>query len=326
MKGPNHKKPKDFPLTWKRFNSVGFWARELKGYLETLILVGDRKELRMKQLRSTLIACKRAARFDHDSGPAANFQDDRDLAAPYVDLPEGGLTPMEYLWRNLYVLWADPNFWEELRSSTDDEEGYAKITDWIESEYRLRILFPRGLWLKLLDRKLIREYFFELMKMTSSYYVVFLTKEAEDKVKVFQRYIKDDTIDRLIPYSIAHPFEDMRNHWAWAFVELDEDLIQRLEESVKKMLNAIRWIKKNPLEIPSGCVSLPKGRPKDVGAARLREQMVQILRDQPDISDAQLAKMVAKDGKYPQRHIAADARKLAKFRDQIPVVFHSPGA
>jgi hypothetical protein len=235
------------------------------------------------------------------------------------DLPDEESTP-ERLYRLLRIIWVNPEFWEIVRTGTRNRETFQAMTDYLGSRYLLAIPFGPRVWRKLVNHPMWRDYLFGLMVMSASRFFHFGPANPQAQEKILECEFTVEEMGLLLDAYIRNPNADQRSTLTGKLIDTESAKTFRL--AVGKLQNDLTWVINNPGKVHATRSPTPKHNLPELSHVHCVEEMVGILRDEPALSDYELAFRQFGSPERKHRARAKQAKLVAQHREQIPVEWH----
>lgn len=219
------------------------------------------------------------------------------------------VTMSEAMAERLPVIWADHRVWSLLRSPNP---GAAMSV--INRVYGIVLPFTKELWFELLEKPAARGYLFPLMVAMPRQFV-FRINTGPDAKEVRG----DNVTNVLLGYFL---FEGWDFRPSLAKLALSPEALDRIHRAAERLSADARYCRENGNRVEDYRAPSLAHRIRNLEEAALLERMVGKLRRHPDYTDYRLAKEFLGVLNGSGRKLAREARLLAHYRDQLPVVFH----
>jgi hypothetical protein len=245
------------------------------------------------------------------------------------DLPNEP-TPPEVLADRLLILWADADFWriirKVLKEAPDPPATIDHVPlDYLRDKYDLYLQIPVNTWLEMVRKPIQRAYCFELMTVFAWRY--FPVQSSVPKQNLPARWRTELSRDKLgamldmLCRYVQYPARDWRPQLV--LTGFPKETLERLRAAVNRFADDIGYVLKNPTRFDAGRAPPIGHRVRTLADAHHIEQMVAMLRQQPEITDYSLAKQCLGSMAGSSRKLAKEARLLASYRDGLHVKFYA---
>jgi hypothetical protein len=305
--------------TWKLYNSVIFWVKLARKQLDGIkqSLNSEETDLVINFAHNELKSAIRTNEHMRDKWHNPFLQ----LESEPSIMPDGE-TMRQRLSRLLPTVWADAEFWKIVNSGPDSLAKYIAVTDHLRMRYLLDVRFYPGVWRKLVNRPMQRAYLFGIMVFAAQHYFHVENADPEFKGAFLDDKFSDEELGRLVKHYAYFPYDDPRSNLASRL--LPENALKGLRLAIGKFRSDLDWIIKNPGKIHARRAPTPRHKPASSTNVPHLEQMIELLRGEPGLSDYQLSLKHFGDAVDVHRKLAKQAKAVARFREGISVKQHRP--
>lgn len=251
---------------------------------------------------------------------------DRQQTEKFVgDLPQEATFP-EALQDRLQIVWSDPKFWLLIRELPKVSPPPPHTIDdycrsYIYRQHQLVIPFPASMWQEMVREPIQRAYIFQLMVcLAPRFFPTGTAAHQSNLARPAGDLLPEQELGLWLHRYVHFPGQDWRP--SLALDEFSEQELKLLRAGLARMLKDVSYLIKYPGRFDARRAPPVAHRTRTLEEAHHVEQMVVKLRQQPDLADYSLAKQYFGSDNANKRKLAGEARKLAYYRDQIPVTFH----
>ena len=241
------------------------------------------------------------------------------------DLPKEP-TPSEALADRLLIVWADADFWKNKRiglnhppnsPATIDDVAFAYHLD----KYNLNLKIPANAWFEMVRKPILRAYFFQLMTVLAPrYFWVRSSAPKQNLPAKWRSELSRDRLGALLYKYVQNPAQDWRPQLV--LEHYPKEILEWLRAAVNRLADDLGYVLKNPGRFDARRAPPIAHRVRTLAEAHRIEQMVAMLRKQPEITDYSLAKECLGSMTGSSRKLAREARLLAFYRDGLHVSFY----
>lgn len=246
--------------------------------------------------------------------------DRRELVKYFGDLPAEDTLP-ERLARLLPVIWADYRVWYYVHLvETQPSRKLKPLNAFLLRWYGLHIPFTNSVWIELRSHAGKWAYLTGLMIASPRPFFDFeKAADGDYPTPTDQELISDcRKLGHLLYRYLRYPGADWRVYLHSEF----EWILDFLVVACKKIAADASWSLEEPNRFEASRAPALPHRVRSLEDAQKLEQMVGLLRDNPVTTDYDLAKRALGNFSGAGRRLAKEARRLALYRDRLPVKFH----
>lgn len=237
-------------------------------------------------------------------------QEDADLVSGNTSLSEV-LDPSQYIGHQLKFLWGDPAFWKLVR----DDKSATALRRFVLSDYSLIVPpMSAGVWLEAVRHQRSRSALFTALARDHKRIAGFAVLERR---AIVEMELQKKSFPRIFYKCLTNPRLDGKHLLASA--GFSKETLQVIADTASRVAKDAAWCLENPGQIPYGVLKKKRGRPLDMAVVERVERMVELLRQQQDLSDSEVVKLFNKGGNEEDamRKSLAVARELLRYREGI---------
>jgi hypothetical protein len=244
------------------------------------------------------------------------------LKSQFPSLPDEP-TPRERLSDLLPVLWADHRLWWFLSRKPPEKpilKG-AVFAYLLLKFYGLHIPFSDSFWLELRGQAPKWNHLQFLMPWLAERFFYPGPASSKDELSESEDTLLNETLlGKLLERYVKNPQRDWRP--LLSSMNFPVRVLRRIAQATANLSEDARWCQEHPGQLASGRAPKVGHRIRSLADVRTIEIMVEAVRQNPQTSDYELAKKCLGRIEAGDRKLAKDAKKLAMYRDSIPVKFH----